>query len=332
MRQLASIQKIIDVQPIPNADAIEVATVLGWQVVIKKGEFKVGDLCVYCEIDSIMPPRPEFAFLQPHFRIKTIRLRGQISQGICFPLALLGERSTSHVEGADVTELLGVTKYELPVNVQLAGKVRGNFPGFLPKTDEPRVQAFPWLISTYADIPFFVTEKVDGSSVTFCIKNDELHVASRNWDLIEDTGNLLWQLARELKIEEKLRSLGEERFAIQGEVIGEKIQDNRLGIKGKKILFFNAYDFIEGEYLSYSQYKELFQTLKLETVPIILRLPCLPETIPELVSLATRNSVVNNQVLLEGLVFRPMIEQRDEKIGRLSFKVINPEYLLKNKE
>jgi len=225
-----------------------------------------------------------------------------------------------------------VTKYELPVNAQLAGKVRGNFPGFIPKTDEPRVQAFPWLVTKYKDVPFFATEKVDGSSCTFCLKNDELHVSSRNWDLIEDPGNLLWKLARELKIEEKLRSLGEERFAIQGEVIGEKIQDNRLGIKGKKILFFNAYDFIEREYLSYSQYKELFQTLKLETVPIIVMLSHIPETIAELVALATRNSVVNNQVLLEGLVFRPMIEQRDEKIGRLSFKVINPEYLLKNKE
>ena len=85
-RKLASIQCIKALEPIANADAIEKATVLGWQLVVKRGEFRVGDLCVYCEIDSLLPERPEFEFLRPRrFIIRTVRLRGQISQGICFP-------------------------------------------------------------------------------------------------------------------------------------------------------------------------------------------------------------------------------------------------------
>jgi RNA ligase (TIGR02306 family) len=90
VRKLASVQRIIDIQPIENADSIEVATILGWKVVVKRGEFEVGDLCIYCEIDSIMPDKPEFEFLRDKkFRIKTIKLKGQISSGIAFPLTIL---------------------------------------------------------------------------------------------------------------------------------------------------------------------------------------------------------------------------------------------------
>ena len=108
-RKLASIQRIKVLEPIANADAIERATVLGWQLVVKKGEFAVGDLCVYCEIDALLPERPEF--LRPRkFLIRTVRLRGQISQGICFPLDIL-PAGTLVAEGADVTGALGIVKY-----------------------------------------------------------------------------------------------------------------------------------------------------------------------------------------------------------------------------
>src|SRR6056297_506501 len=101
MRKLASIQKIRSLDPIEGADAIERATVLGWQLVVKKGEFKPGDLAVYCEIDSLMPERPEFEFLKPRkMRIRTVRLRGQVSQGICFPLSILPDDFPAE-EGAD---------------------------------------------------------------------------------------------------------------------------------------------------------------------------------------------------------------------------------------
>ena len=101
MRKLASTQTVNAAEPIPNADAIERVRVLGWWVVVKKGEVRPGDKVVYCEIDSLLPERPEFEFLRASsfkpahddipagFRIKTVKLRGQVSQGICFPLAIL---------------------------------------------------------------------------------------------------------------------------------------------------------------------------------------------------------------------------------------------------
>lgn len=120
MRKLASIQRILALDKIENADAIAKATVLGWQLVVKKDEFQVGDLCVYCEIDSLMPEREEFEFLKPRgMRIKTVRLRGQICQGICFPLSIL-PLGVEITEGLDVTEILGITKYEPPIPANLA--------------------------------------------------------------------------------------------------------------------------------------------------------------------------------------------------------------------
>src|SRR5579862_4140343 len=156
MRKLASIQTVNAVEPIANADAIEKVRVLGWWVVAKKGEHRPGDRVVYCEIDSLLPERPEFEFLragsfktaiveggavvQPAgFRIKTVKLRGQVSQGICFPLSILPPGAPTD-EGADVTDLLGIRKYDPPQPANLRGRVKGGFPAFLAKTDEVRVQ------------------------------------------------------------------------------------------------------------------------------------------------------------------------------------------------
>lgn len=355
MRKLASIQKILDLHPIPNADAIEVATILGWHVVVKKNEFKVGDLVVYIEVDSLLPIREEWAFLQSGgiknmiqegkeytgYRLKTVKLRGQISQGICFPLTILPDNLIHEDEditddaltGRDVTEALGIIKYEIPIPAQLAGKMRGNFPGFIPKTDEPRIQNFPKLLDSYQGIPFYVTEKIDGSSVTFTIKNEEFHVCSRNIDLLDDGVNSIWKLAKEMKIEETLqqmnKSQGSERFALQGEMYGENIQSNPLKIKGQKIAFFNIYDFVDGSYVDYETFVGVTDLYGLPTVPVIEEDYKLPQTVDEIVEFATKRSVMNPDIWVEGYVFRPVKELSDPYIGRLSFKAINPQFLLK---
>lgn len=344
-RKLASIQKILDLQPIPNADSIEVTTVLGWKVVVKKGEFEIGDLCVYFEIDSVLPPRPEFEFLAPHkYRIRTVRLKGQISQGICFPTTIVSdeiiknafERGLLHspnqvAEGLDVTQILGVTKYDPPMPVELAGKVRGQFPSFIPKTDETRIQAFPYILQKYKDTLFVVTEKVDGSSVTFFMRDGELHCCSRNLDLLESADNTIWQMAKTLDLENKLKTVP--NIALQGELVGEKMQGNKLKIQGKKVLFFTAFDIDKGDYLPHYLFKPLIRNLGLESVPVLEENVLLPSSVDEAVAMATRKSSIAPDVWLEGLVFRPAIhEQRDEDLGRLSFKVINPEFLLGFKE
>jgi tRNA-binding EMAP/Myf-like protein len=138
MRNLASIQKILNITPILNSDNLELLTVLGWHVVVQKEEFNVGDLCVYCEIDSLLPERPEFEFLRKvGFRIKTARIRGVLSQGICFPLSILPE-GIEVKEEMDVTEVLGVVKYEPAEPACLSGDAKGKFPPFIVKSDETR--------------------------------------------------------------------------------------------------------------------------------------------------------------------------------------------------
>src|SRR4051794_26277854 len=197
VRKLASIQTVNAVDPIPNADAIERIRVLGWWVVVRKGEHQPGDKLVYCEVDSLLPERPEFEFLRASsfkpaqtgadgaaalpagFRIKTVRLRGQVSQGICFPLATLPPGAPTE-EGADVTGRLGIVKWEPPPPVGLGGKVKGPFPGFLPKTDETRVQVLEPVLERHRGKTFYVTEKVDGTSFTAFLRGGDFGLCSRN--------------------------------------------------------------------------------------------------------------------------------------------------------
>jgi RNA ligase (TIGR02306 family) len=335
MRKLASIQKIKSLDPIEGAEAIERASVLGWQLVVKKGEFKVGDFCVYCEIDSLFPDKPEFEFLRPRkMRVKTIRLRGQISQGICFPLSFL-PANFEVVENADCTEVLGIVKYEPPVPAHLSGIAKGKFPSFIPKTDETRVQVLQRLLDKYKGETCYLTEKLDGSSATFYLYQNEFGVCSRNLDLLEDTENTFWKVARALDIETKLRSLNG-NFALQGELVGEHIQDNKLKLRGHTVYFFNVFDIDRFEYFLYQKFVETIPKLNLQTVPILSTDYSLSNDIDSIIQLATRKSAINPTVWAEGIVIRPLTEKIDLILstenfnnGRVTLKAINPEFLLK---
>jgi RNA ligase (TIGR02306 family) len=330
MRKLASIQKIRALAPIEGADAIETATVLGWQLVVKKGEFQVGDLCVYFEIDSVLPDKPEFEFLRPRkMRIKTIRLRGQISQGICFPLSILPEGAPI-AEDADVTDILGVTKWEMPIPASLAGIAKGGFPSFLRKTDETRVQVLQPLLDELAGELCYVTEKMDGSSVTYYLRDGEFGVCSRNLELLEDDDNTLWKLAHAMELEQKLRSLGG-NYALQGEIIGEGINGNKLRLRGQTVRFFNLFDIDRYSYAHFAELQSMLDQLDLPLAPVLVEIFALPNDIPALVDMATRRSVITPEVWAEGIVVRPL-KERLFAGERVSFKVINPEFLLKFEE
>lgn len=372
-RKLATIEVIKDLQPIEGADLIEVATIRGWQVVVKKGEFNIGDLCIYCEIDSVLPQRPEFYFLQAsHFRIKTIRLRGQISQGICFPITILAgnkkllddvnpipeneiiyptvefvpsddghiltmfyDKTCNNYReftiGDDVTDIIGITKYEPPIPAQLAGKVKGNFPSFIPKTDEERIQNMEWVLTEYKDELFYVTEKLDGTSFTAYYNNGVFGVCSRNLDLFETEDNTHWKVARELKLEERMKIYGE-NIALQGELIGEGINENRLKIKGHSIRFFSIFDIDKYRYYNYNMFNERIFQFGLETVPIVSHITGfkLFSTINEMIEYSKGKSVLNTNQEREGIVIRPCENIEHPKYGRISFKVLNNKYLLKN--
>jgi RNA ligase (TIGR02306 family) len=347
-RKLASIQTILKLEPIEGADQIERATILGWHLVVRKGDFQVGDNCIYFETDSFLPIRPEFEFLRKSclrkledgtegFRIKIIRLKKQISQGLAFPSSLIKvEDFAKLMVGDDVTELLGVLLWQPPVPSDIKGEVKGSFPAFIPKTDETRVQVLQPILTRYKGEQCYITEKVDGASCTAYLKDGEFGVCSRNLDLKETPGNAFWKAVRDAKVEEKMREKNVGNCAIQGELIGNGIQDNRLHIEGRKILWFNVFDIDKFKYLDFNDFWMFMLMLDLEVVPIIKMDYTLEDDIDALVRLSTDKSIINPKVWREGIVIRPLIEKLDLQMsntfnnGRVSFKAINPEYLIED--
>jgi RNA ligase (TIGR02306 family) len=333
MRKLASIQKIKNIEPIEGADAIEKASVLGWQLVTRKGEFNIGDLCVYIEIDSVLPHKPEFELIRAKSnRIKTIKLRGQISQGICFPVSIL-PNGVDIVEDLDVTAMLNITKYEPPIPANLVAEVKGLFPSFMPKTDETRVQVLETLLKHYAGTSCYITEKLDGSSATFYVKDNEFGVCSRNLDLLYNESNAMWKFAIDNKLEEKLKTLNR-NIAIQGEIIGESIQKNKYKLRGQTVYFFNVFEIDAYKYLSLKETKFLLNELNLKMVPVLDENYLLERSVEEVIEKSKMKSVLNKDTIAEGIVIRPLEEIIDKFIlqGRISFKAINPDFLIKYDE
>lgn len=364
-RCLATIQRIEKLEAITDpktgleANSIELATVQGWKAVVGKGQFAVNDLAVFFEIDSVLPDRPEYAAANARSsRVKTARILGQISQGLCCPLSevlpdwairtgYLDDNETLLDVGADVTILLGVTKYQPRWTAKgglNCGRPRGNFPSFLRKTDETRIQGVKSILEKYKGEFFYATEKLDGSSMTLYLKNvdtgGDFGICSRNLDLANEGGGAFWETATRLGLEEKLRSVGK-NIAIQGELIGPGIQGNKYNLKEKDFRAFNAFDIDTHSYYDYTEFVKLCSNLGINTVPIV-PIPSsspwdinfrLEHSLEELVTFATRKSSLNPQVWAEGLVVRPVTEQYCDILrGRLSFKIISPEFLLKNKE
>lgn len=328
MRKLATIRTIKELLAIEGADRIKLAIVDSWKVVVAKG-LNVGDKVCYCEIDSFLPIKPEFEFLrkscyrklvdgQEGFRLKTVRLRGQVSQGLCIPLKELPQLADSKV-GDDVSDILGIVKYEPPIPAQLAGVCKGNFPTFLKKTDEERIQNLSNEYQEYlaSGINFYAAEKLDGSSATFYLKDGEFGVCSRNLELKENADNSFWRVAKNLDIENKLKILPY-NACLQGELIGEGIQGNPYKIKGQDVRFFNLFNIDTYELMPVDELKEFCQKAGLNIVPMFdIKLP---KTIDELLLKAEEKSALAD-VEREGLVIR-------SPDGKISFKAISNKFLL----
>jgi RNA ligase (TIGR02306 family) len=333
MRKLATVQEILNIQPIPNADAIELVTVLGWHCVVKKDEFKVGDKCVYIEIDSLIPRYPWSDFLfkaeEEYSRIRTRRMLGQISQGLVIPLSAITNENLPIDE--DLTEKLGIKKWEPVVAECMRGKISGNFPSFIRKTDEPRIQGCPGVLERNRDKTYYITEKCDGSSFTAFVKDGKFGVCSRNNQYYEEDDNAFCNAARKLNIKDKLLSTGL-NVAIQSEVLAPGIQKNKYKFSALELFTFNIWDIDNQKYYDYADFIDFCQRLNIQTVPILndnFKLNNM--TVDDLVQLSIGESKLA-KVKREGIVIRPLVECEDPKIGRLSFKIINPEFLLKHNE
>lgn len=327
MRKLASIQRVTEISPIEGADRIEVATIMGWKIVIKKDQFSVGDPCVYCEIDSVLPPRPEFEFMRPRgFRVKTAKLRGQISQGLCFPVDVLAAEHRDVAVGTDVTELLGITKF-IPKSVGMSGSIIGALPGYCPKTDEPRIQSNIELLQEMKGISCYITTKIDGKSGTFINRDGEILCCSRNNAFRDEPGDHHWMAARRYNVTEKLLDVG--NYAVQGEIAGPGIQKNRLQLSEIDFFCFNVYDINASRYLDFTDFVEFCERLEIQTVPVDTEEVVFDFTLDQLLEMARGRYRSGRH--REGIVIRPRVGQTSKALGgaRMSLKVINNDFLLK---
>lgn len=335
MRKLASIQKIEEVAPIEGADMIERVRVLGWDVVAKKDQFKPGDLCIYYEIDSLLPEQPQYSFLEKGnklkesilengqivkgWRLKTVKLRGQLSQGLVLPLSDFPFLPTI-ILGHDLSADLQVYKFDPPLPACLAGEAKGIFPGFIPKTDEERIQSMPEFIDRYRGQRFYRTVKLDGSSCT-CFKYEgEFNVCGRTLNYIESEKNTMWVISNRRNLKEKLP----DGFAIQTECAGEGIQKNRHVLKGQDLYVFYVYDIQKGEYLRLDDMISFVKDIGMKTVPILDDNFILDHTVDQLMEMANGPCPLNPSVPREGLVYRLY-----DSTKKITFKTISNDYLLK---
>lgn len=352
---LASVQKIISVIKHPNADSLSIVTLLGWSCITKLDQFKENDLVGYIMIDTICPPTEEFEFLAKYnYRVKTQRLRGELSQGLVIPLP-----EGNWKEGDDLTDIIGVVKYEKPDNnpiresipkrpktfwarlkcdfkyhflykwfPKLRPKTRSPFPKHLvPITDEERIQNIPKVLEQYKGKDFIASYKLDGSSITIIHEKNFLgkpvyRICSRRFEL-HDKNNEWYKVFNDTNFKQhidKLVWLFGDNVIVQGEAIGT-FNGNHHNLKSNEIRLFNIY--VDGKRMDQKTFIDVCETHNIPHCPWHW-VGQLNFTLPDILQFAQIKDTINPKVEAEGLVFRCVEDN-------LSFKVINNRYLLSEK-
>jgi RNA ligase (TIGR02306 family) len=308
----------VKLEPHPNADRLELAKVRGWQCCVVKGQFQEGGLGIYIPVDAVLPD----ALIESlgirknyHKRLRTIKLRGLVSQGLLIPAA------PGSVEGQDVTEALGITKYDPPIPVHMAGLVRSEHAGFQKYTDIENWKNFPDLLRPGEEV--IVTEKVHGTNFRAAKLDGELHVGSHRLNLVEDPANLYWRAAALLGLKERLAE-GEILYA---EVYGHGVQDLTYGKKPGQFAVI-VFDIIrDNRYLDYAAFADRLAEAGWQHVaaPILYRGPWTAD----ILKLAVGESLLCPGHIREGVVIRPALERFDPRTGRVILKGLNDDYLLR---
>lgn len=340
--KLATIEQITEFTPINGADRIELATVLGWNIIVKKGQFNLGCLCVYIPIDTTVDPtRPYFDFLkdvkQPEKRVRvnTMKMRGVYSQGLVLPLDILSGLTNETLEiGMDVGELLGIEKYEKD-NPFVISKTNNNtknstpFPtNIIQKTDEDNLRSKTLLLKEIRDKEVYITLKMDGSSMTIIYIDNKLTVCSRNYVVEEDS--VMWKYIDKEKFKDRLDQLGK-NIVIQGEFCGPKINKNQLGLDDYQFYVFNVKEIDQNRFLGMNDIIDICDKLQLHMVPILDVV-----TIDDTWTVGKFQQYANKIVYTlpnkktvpgEGIVVRPIEPFYSSVIYKcLSFKIINQIY------
>jgi len=375
-RNLVTVQKIKSLDPIKDKDRIVYASFenSGFHVIVGKDDFKAGDFAVYAEADTLLPDKPEFEFLRKRcwnekwqgHRITCMKMAGVFSEGIAFPLKILGFEQFNVKEGEDVTDLIGARKYDPELLEEKAAiqvdehgwlvtkllkipafknwrypKTSGSWPSYIHKSDETRAQSLmyifedqPWKKGT----SFYATEKVDGQSCTYAFLKkgwrNEFVVCSRNNRYVRPAGNNYWDYALKNDVKTKmakLRKMTGHDIYVQGELLGPGIQKNKYEFAELQFLVYAMYDITEKQYVEYPRAKALCLACGFQWVPELEITPWKWNSIEGLVEYSKAKSVLNPKQDREGVVIRSLRVLPAERgmTNQLSFKIINPNFQLK---
>lgn len=303
------------------------------------------DIAVYFEIDSYLPIRPEFEFMRASsykktdimgegFRVRTMKFRGQISQGLLLPIDTFKELEGMLDCGQDVSEILGVKKWEIEERATTGGNIIGTLPYDVPHTDETRVQAEPELIQEFAGLRYYISTKMDGSSHSISIDEDGFHVTGHNYEYKDDDSNSFYMLVKERGWKDRMYELYKKynmkTFTIQGEFCAPGIQQNRLRLKRPEWYVFTIRE--NGNRVNLFTMQDYCTDMGMLTVPIEEIAWDLPKNYPDVESLLARaDGEYPNGGNKEGIVIRPTEPVFCPLIrASLSMKVVSNKYLLKN--
>ena len=334
MRALVTIQRVKKISPIPDSDFLETAHVMGWQCVVKKGDFREGDLGVYFEVDSFLPVEERYEFLRKSsykenpdngegFRIRTAKMRGQLSQGLLIPYSAFSELQDSK-EGDDVTEKLRVKKWFVPETNTAGGVVIGERPHGIPTSDETRIQSAPEMLDELKGKPYYITTKMDGTSGTVYYIDGKVGCCSRNKEIKDEETALYWTPTYRHGLKEKLAARGK-NIVLTGEICGPGIQKNKLKLQRVEWYVFDAIDVDSGKYLPYDDMCKLCNDLGIATVPLEERGESFSYTLETLLEKAKGKYPSGQEK--EGIVVRDVNSPKS-----VSFKVLNNDALLKEKD
>lgn len=339
-RRLAHIEYVHHVTLIEGADKIELAHILGWQCAVNKGQFNVGDLGVYFEIDSFLPIDERYDFLKTKcyknspilgegYKIRTIKMKGELSQGLLFPLSAFPEIPEDlHKPGTDVTDILKIQKWEIEERGSTQGTIIGELPGFMHKTHEERIQNVPDIIDSYQGAIYYITTKMDGTSCSIGIdENNDFYVCGHNYQYADDGKSSFYEWVKSKNLPHKLNNLkylyNHKSIVLQGEFCGGGIQKNPLKLKNLNWYIFTVD--VDGLRATLEMAQEIAHKLELDFVPVEETGRHLKSKYPDVESLLKRaEGKYDSGEVKEGIVVRTYD-------GELSFKAINNEYLLKEK-
>ena len=336
-RKLASVQVISDIIPHTNPKAVEkweIAKVLGWEVVIAKGQFQKDEKIIYFEIDSLLPNDKSWAVPMKgnKFRVKSKKLAGALSQGFIAKLSILKDYDTEFNEtkyeiGYNLTDLLNIVKYDNNADFNYKKvKPLESFPDkLMTRSDEPRIQSNQQYLEIFKDKPYYITLKYDGMSGTFLFVNDEFYICSRNTRV--NSGPYL-QIAKKYKIEEKLKSFNKQ-YAIQGECYGPNIIKNFLGVKEVEFVVFTIKDLKNNRYLDMQELIDLCEKMELPMVKILEKGDKFNYTEEQLKEMAKSNYEGTDNPR-EGIVLRLQKDWYPDEDNRYSFKYVNDDFLTYN--